>query len=263
MSYENFEKALMLIEQHQYLLDKPYPQDPGLINSDEQALGVKFPPSYRVFLEKFGILGFGSTEIYGFLGDQFAGGHADIVRNTLMLRQECNTFHQYIIICDEGNGHYCLLDTSEVNEYGECTVKVGYGLFLPDDRIKIEKRYEDFGDFLLYMVQFEIEGMTEHDKLNTTRVHQEQETNLDRIKVGKPPIGPDGELIHLHYMNEKANGSLAEVQHSFHRKNFKTLHIWNDGICANPRPEMNSDVFRAWKKAYWMERTQDFLEKHK
>ena len=168
MSYKNFEKALRLIEENKQFLRKVYPQTEDTILLAEDKLGVKFPFSYREFLKKFGELDFRSIEIYGIWKETFDGGYADIVESTLENRSEYKTFHKYIII--ENIDSFCyVLDTSQMNEDGECPVKAGYGLFLPDDKMVIKRVYEDFGDFLLDRIQQELEYQEEEEWLSKNK----------------------------------------------------------------------------------------------
>ncbi len=164
MSYRNFEKAIDLIDVNKKFLKKIYPQKEETIMLAEKELGVKLPPSYREFLKKYGVLDFRTMDIYGIWKETFDGGCFDIVQNTLENLREYNTFHHYIIIYNV-DSFYCVLDTSEVNTDGECTVKGGYGLFLPDENIEIEEKYEDFGDFLLNYVQKQIKYSEEKEWL--------------------------------------------------------------------------------------------------
>ena len=156
MSYENFKKAFELIDSNKSLLWGEYPQRKETILLASEKLGVPLPFLYCEFLKKIGILRFGAMEIYGIWKETFDGGYADIVASTLENRSTYKTFHKYIII-ENIDSFYYVLDTSEMNENGECPVKGGYGLFLPDDQIEIEEYYEDFGDFLLDRIEQELE----------------------------------------------------------------------------------------------------------
>ncbi|MBD5282459.1 MAG: hypothetical protein HDS33_05450 [Bacteroides sp.] len=73
-------------------------------------------------------------------------------------------------------------------------------------------------------------------------------TNLDLIKEGKAPYGPDGERINLHHIGQKADSPLAELTNTEHKK--------NDGILHNKtKPsEIGREVFRSERQQYWMAR---------
>ena len=50
-------------------------------------------------------------------------------------------------------------------------------------------------------------------------------TNVDRMKKGLAPIGPDGKSMELHHMTQRQSGSIAEVTKTFHNSNYSTIHI--------------------------------------
>ncbi|NRG46588.1 hypothetical protein HRF87_17695 [Bacillus sp. CRN 9] len=50
-------------------------------------------------------------------------------------------------------------------------------------------------------------------------------TNLDRMKKGLAPLGPDGKSINLHHTTQRNSSSIAEVTQTFHQKNSAVIHI--------------------------------------
>jgi hypothetical protein len=82
-------------------------------------------------------------------------------------------------------------------------------------------------------------------------------TNLQRMRTGLAPIGPDGESMHLHHMLQTRDSSLAEVTNTFHTQYHRTIHInppsMKVGIHAN-----DGGAWDRQRKAYWMERAKDF-----
>ncbi len=79
-------------------------------------------------------------------------------------------------------------------------------------------------------------------------------TNLERMKKGLAPIGPDGKPLNLHHMTQRHNGPIAEVSQTFHQKNSRIIHI-------NPsttQSGIDRDVFNKWRSNYWQERAKYF-----
>ncbi|WP_407673172.1 HNH/ENDO VII family nuclease [Paenibacillus alkalitolerans] len=79
-------------------------------------------------------------------------------------------------------------------------------------------------------------------------------TNLQRMKAGHAPIGPDGQSVQLHHMTQRNQSSIVEVIQSFHQLNSKLIHInpntWPSGI--------NRIQYNNWKQNYWKNRAKDF-----
>lgn len=73
-------------------------------------------------------------------------------------------------------------------------------------------------------------------------------TNIDLIKDGKAPYGPDGERINLHHIGQKPDSPLAELTDTEHKTNDGILH---DKTKAS---EIERPVFRKEREAYWRNR---------
>ncbi len=75
-----------------------------------------------------------------------------------------------------------------------------------------------------------------------------EKTNMDLIKEGKAPYGPDGEYVNLHHIGQKADSPLAELTNTEHKQ--------NDGVLHNKTKdsEIERPVFRAERQQYWMAR---------
>ncbi|MEZ5951969.1 MAG: HNH/ENDO VII family nuclease [Planctomycetaceae bacterium] len=81
-------------------------------------------------------------------------------------------------------------------------------------------------------------------------------TNLELMRAGRAPIGPDGKEINLHHLIQTQDGAIAEVTQTFHQQNFRTLHI---NIPPNQFPSgIYRSAFNAWKRNYWIDRANDF-----
>ncbi|WP_309247225.1 HNH/ENDO VII family nuclease [Shewanella sp. VB17] len=83
-------------------------------------------------------------------------------------------------------------------------------------------------------------------------------TNLDLMKNGNAPIGPDGKQINLHHILGKEPGPMVELQASTHKKFHKPLH----GLIENGRSFRNDPSslyqYEKFKLNYWKQRAKDF-----
>lgn len=75
-----------------------------------------------------------------------------------------------------------------------------------------------------------------------------EKTNLDLIKDGKAPYGPDGERVNLHHIGQKADSPLAELTDTEHKSNDGILHD------KTKESEIERSVFRKEREAYWRNR---------
>ncbi len=73
-------------------------------------------------------------------------------------------------------------------------------------------------------------------------------TNMDLIKEGKAPYGPDGERINLHHIGQKTDSPLAELTNTEHKKNDGILHD------KTKSSEIGREVFRYERQQYWKAR---------
>ena len=126
---------------------------------------MSFPKSYKRFLEICGSLSIGSQDIFVLTNNNDFSQYIyeNIVCNTLdeRLNQKDPSFQTYLIpIHALGNGELSCLDTSQMNEEGECPVVAWYfGATLPDGKLEILA--EDFGAFLLEKVQWGLKSLGE------------------------------------------------------------------------------------------------------
>lgn len=112
-------------------------------------------------------------------------------------------------------------------------------------------------------------------------------TNIDRMKDGRAPIGPDGESVNLHHNTgsevnpDGSRGTLVELSRTEHRGTA------NNGILHYPRPPLDPNAptpnqtlptypswrknndgtrsvqdkeFEAFKEQYWKDRANDFSQ---
>lgn len=157
MSYDHYLEATRLIELNQgFINDMQYPQTLDAIENAEKLLNVNFPRSYREFMSKYGMLSYGSADIYGLDDEQDYSKYRyyNIVCNVL---RERTTYEQedtqyplsFIPIYDLGNGENFCLDTAKMNDEGECSLMAWY--FGRIESLKNDVG-EDFGEFLLKFV---------------------------------------------------------------------------------------------------------------
>ncbi|MCS4308604.1 RHS repeat-associated protein [Rheinheimera pacifica] len=79
-------------------------------------------------------------------------------------------------------------------------------------------------------------------------------TNVELMRSGRAPIGPDGKPINLHHMTQRHEGAIAEVSQTFHQRNSNIIHI-------NPsttQSGINRADFNKWRSEYWKSRANDF-----
>lgn len=79
-------------------------------------------------------------------------------------------------------------------------------------------------------------------------------TNIQRMKKGLAPIGPDGKSINLHHTLQSSDSPIAEITQTFHSKNTKTIHINATSVPSG----IDRNAFNKWRKAYWINRSLDF-----
>lgn len=164
MSIEDLKKALDLIESNFTPEERDFCGNQSLttIKKAENILDVKFPKSYKIFLEKYGCGGVGSLDIYGLIKDEDFNPKnipfiavPNAVWTTLQWHRDFNHPLHLIIISGVGDGSVYCLDTSQMDMEEECPVvlcPVGYDEMAPN----LEVIAEDFGQFFLAMVQKQI-----------------------------------------------------------------------------------------------------------
>lgn len=77
-------------------------------------------------------------------------------------------------------------------------------------------------------------------------------TNLERMKMGRPPLDKYGESLELHHIGQKMDSPLAELTKSEHKLYDKTLH-------DKSQPSViDRDTFAFQRSAHWKARANDF-----
>lgn len=113
----------------------------------ESMLECKFPTSYKLFLEKWGVLRFDGNEYYGIVKDDFENsGIPDVVWFNMRRRFQDN-FPKHLIIFKDNldSSEYLCIDVSKIDDNGECPVVVWNNI-----NKEIEQTLDaNFGDILL------------------------------------------------------------------------------------------------------------------
>ncbi len=165
MSYVNFLSAINLLDLNSRHYSAIIPQSEENIKSAEGAIELKFPETYKLFLKQFGSLDISSQSIFGLTNNNDFSQYLyeNIVCNVKEIRQDDSDprFPHYLIpIHALGNGELSCLDTSQMNDQGECPVVAWYfGATLPNG--KFEVLAEDFGAFFLEKVIWGLESLEE------------------------------------------------------------------------------------------------------
>lgn len=92
------------------------------------------------------------------------------------------------------------------------------------------------------------------DLINLQMVDSRGRTNLERMRAGRAPLGPDGEPMNLHHLLQDQKGPLAEMTEDFHVKYRQQVHI-NPG---NVPSAIDRAQFRTFREAYWKHRASEF-----
>ena len=79
-------------------------------------------------------------------------------------------------------------------------------------------------------------------------------TNVQRMKQGLHPIGPDGNSVNLHHLLQSNDSPIAEIAQTFHRLNGKIIHINPNTIPSG----IDRPAFDASRARYWVNRAKDF-----
>lgn len=83
-------------------------------------------------------------------------------------------------------------------------------------------------------------------------------TNVDLMKAGYAPFGPDGNQVNLHHVLGNEPGPMVELSASTHQKYYKQLHgLIDDGASFrnDPAAARGYDRFR---RNYWKQRGENF-----
>jgi hypothetical protein len=156
MAMEDYEAAAALIANH--LDDADFEaQSEERVARAEEALGLRFPPSYRRFLVEYGSGGVEAEEIYGVVNDDFEDFRPpQAIGLTRRMRRDGHISDALIVIYAVGEGTYFALDTAQANADGEAPVVA----FMPGGNTAgdtLEIVAPDFGAFFLATMRADLE----------------------------------------------------------------------------------------------------------
>lgn len=159
MSVKNVEKAFDLISkffaEEELFFGGKMPKE--IVDKAEKDIGITFPHSYRTFLEKYGYGGVNSLDINGVTQYNFQdSGQGGVVWRILEERKSFSFPFHLIPIYDVGEGTTYCLDTSQMNEEGECPV-VAWPIGGYEQTPILEVIAKDFGEFFLNKVKEQID----------------------------------------------------------------------------------------------------------
>lgn len=158
MSMEDLEKAFFLIKENFTTEECIFsgPKEDNLINLAEKILDVHFPKTYKEFIKKVGFGGPDDLIISGIrVNNPEELETTGVVWGVLKDRKDFGYPKHLIEIDDVGEGTAYCLDTSQMNEEGECPV-VAWPIDGYESNPKLEIIAPDFGKFFLDMVKLRI-----------------------------------------------------------------------------------------------------------
>jgi filamentous hemagglutinin len=92
------------------------------------------------------------------------------------------------------------------------------------------------------------------DLIDPSKVDKFGRTNLERMREGLAPLGPDGKPMNLHHMLQTPNGPVAEVTQTFHQEYREIIHINPNTIPSG----IDRKAFDRFRERYWINRAKDF-----
>jgi hypothetical protein len=148
MSITDLQKAFDLIENHRDQADFDGQKPEELISLAESVLRIKFPPTYRTFLSKYGCGDIAGQEFYGIVNADFINSSVpDAIWLTLDERKSSNLPEDFVIIYASSDGVYYSLDCSHRNDAGECPI-IAWVPGVSKKEENLEYIAEDYGQFL-------------------------------------------------------------------------------------------------------------------
>lgn len=104
------QKLKILVEAHQA---DTIPATLVQIGEAQVELGMTFSAEYRIYLEQFGVISYGSTEIYGLGVKQTS--HLNVVNVVNRFSQICGFPKHLLPLAEIGDGHYYVYDNINQN----------------------------------------------------------------------------------------------------------------------------------------------------
>jgi antitoxin YobK len=157
MTIEYVKKTLELINQHQEDADFEGSKEQRLIVLAENTLNLKFPESYKFFLQELGCGDIAGQEFFGIIKSDFINsGIPDAIWITLKERYESNLPNNYVVIGETGDGDYIVLDCNDSNDNKVMLWSPG----VTNIQIAFKPYYCDFGHYFYDQVST---ALSHHD----------------------------------------------------------------------------------------------------
>ena len=154
MSYSNFQKAMELAKTIEYY-NNAGQQTKELLERVQKTFWFEISSQHYEYLYEYGYVMFLGVEFYGIYKDVFEGIYAgNAIVATLQDREDFGLPKKWIPIYDYSDGQMAYLDYSQLNADGEPAIIVG--LYNGEKYIIVERVAEDLGDFLLQVVEEQI-----------------------------------------------------------------------------------------------------------
>ncbi|NFP90977.1 SMI1/KNR4 family protein [Clostridium sporogenes] len=155
MSYVNYQKAVEIMNKNKGKCHFIGQRSEALIEKAEEVLGITFSKIYKEFLINYGAGNYDSEEILGVIDDDFEESSVpDGIWYTLTEREEVDLPKNLVVIYETGSDEIFCLDFNGLNQENEPPV-VSYLPGEDNKNQKYEKIADDFGDFLLQLVNAE------------------------------------------------------------------------------------------------------------
>lgn len=156
MSYINYQKAIVLAEKCKgYLVGSGVSEE--TIKHAEQKLKIVFSVQLREYLKTYSYIEFDGNEFYGIIKDDFSAiSEGSIVESAMYNREKFSLPLKWVPIYNYNDGNMAYLDYSDLNEVGEA--KIIMAIYTGSEYTITEELSEDLGDFLLEMVQYQLEN---------------------------------------------------------------------------------------------------------
>lgn len=120
MSMTDLLFALNLVQENADEAEFAGPKSDELIALAESRLGLKFPPTYRTFLQQLGCGDIAGFEVYGLVGPNFESGSIpNGIWLTLNERNSSSLPSSLVLVAETGDGAFYAIDTGTSNSEGE------------------------------------------------------------------------------------------------------------------------------------------------
>ncbi|GHB80458.1 hypothetical protein GCM10010331_79910 [Streptomyces xanthochromogenes] len=122
---ESISEFISLVRSHEDIAHHADDCTPEMISEAEEALGLKFPPSYLLFLKEFGTCDIGGAEFFGVYRTEAGGSQLwGSSYETLDARSQWDMPHSLIAVQHDGMGGTVVLDSAQPSPDGEYPVLV-------------------------------------------------------------------------------------------------------------------------------------------